>query len=34
MYNLEQEKINNADCLIFIYPVFWSEALAKLVGWF
>ena len=31
---LEQEKINNADAIVFIYPVFWTEAPAKLVGWF
>jgi NAD(P)H dehydrogenase (quinone) len=30
----EQEKINSCDVLIFIYPVFWTEAPAKLVGWF
>lgn len=30
----EQEKINNSDCIVFIYPVFWTEAPAKLVGWF
>ena len=30
----EQEKINSADAIAFIYPVFWSEAPAKLVGWF
>jgi NAD(P)H dehydrogenase (quinone) len=30
----EQEKINQSDALVFIYPVFWSEAPAKLVGWF
>ena len=30
----EQEKINSADVIAFIYPVFWSEAPAKLVGWF
>jgi NAD(P)H dehydrogenase (quinone) len=30
----EQEKINASDALVFIYPVFWSEAPAKLVGWF
>jgi len=30
----EQEKINASDILVFIYPVFWSEAPAKLVGWF
>lgn len=26
--------INDADILTFIYPVFWTEAPAKLVGWF
>ncbi len=30
----EQEKINSADVIAFIYPVFWTEAPAKLVGWF
>ena len=30
----EQEKINHSDTIVFIYPVFWSEAPAKLVGWF
>lgn len=30
----EQEKVNSADALAFIYPVFWTEAPAKLVGWF
>jgi len=30
----EQEKINSSDAIAFIYPVFWSEAPAKLVGWF
>jgi len=30
----EQEKINRCDALVFIYPVFWTEAPAKLVGWF
>ncbi|GHU96707.1 hypothetical protein FACS189483_00440 [Spirochaetia bacterium] len=30
----EQEKINQSDALVFIYPVFWTEAPAKLVGWF
>jgi NAD(P)H dehydrogenase (quinone) len=30
----EQEKINRSDVLVFIYPVFWTEAPAKLVGWF
>ena len=31
---VEQEKINSADAVAFIYPVFWTEAPAKLVGWF
>jgi NAD(P)H dehydrogenase (quinone) len=30
---LEHEKINSSDAIVFIYPVFWSEAPAKLVGW-
>lgn len=30
----EQTLINAADALVFIYPVFWTEAPAKLVGWF
>lgn len=30
----EQQKINSADIIAFIYPVFWTEAPAKLVGWF
>ena len=30
----EQRKINASDAVVFIYPVFWSEAPAKLVGWF
>jgi NAD(P)H dehydrogenase (quinone) len=30
----EQKKINASDAIVFIYPVFWSEAPAKLVGWF
>ena len=30
----EQAKINASDAIVFIYPVFWSEAPAKLVGWF
>ena len=29
-----QEMINRSDAIAFIYPVFWSEAPAKLVGWF
>lgn len=32
---LQQQKlINDSDALIFIYPVFWTEAPSKLVGWF
>lgn len=30
----EQRKINNCDAIVFIYPVFWTEAPSKLVGWF
>lgn len=30
----EHKKINACDAIVFIYPVFWSEAPAKLVGWF
>lgn len=30
----EQEKINSSDAIVFVYPVFWTEAPAKLVGWF
>ena len=30
----EHEKIDSADAIVFIYPVFWTEAPAKLVGWF
>ena len=30
----EHEKINASDAIVFIYPVFWSEAPAKLTGWF
>ena len=30
----EQDKINSSDAIAFIYPVFWTEAPAKLVGWF
>ena len=30
----EQEKINASDAIVLIYPVFWTEAPAKLVGWF
>ncbi len=31
---VEQRKINASDAVVFVYPVFWSEAPAKLVGWF
>jgi NAD(P)H dehydrogenase (quinone) len=31
---LEQEKINRSNSIVFIYPIFWTEAPAKLVGWF
>jgi NAD(P)H dehydrogenase (quinone) len=31
---LEQQKINRADALVFIYPVWWSDCPAKLKGWF
>ena len=31
---VEQRKINASDAIVFVYPVFWSEAPAKLVGWF
>ena len=30
----EQKKIQSSDAIVFIYPVFWTEAPAKLVGWF
>lgn len=30
----EQKKINNADIIVFIYPVFWTEAPSVLTGWF
>ena len=30
----EQEKINSSDAIVFIFPVFWTDAPAKLVGWF
>jgi NAD(P)H dehydrogenase (quinone) len=30
----EQEKINTSDAIVFIYPVFWTDAPAKLSGWF
>ncbi|MBP5464045.1 MAG: NAD(P)H-dependent oxidoreductase, partial [Treponema sp.] len=30
----EQAKINSSDAIVIIYPVFWTEAPAKLVRWF
>lgn len=30
----EQRKVQESDAIVFIYPVFWTEAPAKLVGWF
>ncbi|WP_433832373.1 NAD(P)H-dependent oxidoreductase [Flavobacterium anhuiense] len=30
----EQEKIEKAGCIIFLYPVWWSDCPAKLKGWF
>ena len=30
----EQTKLDSADATVFIYPVFWTEAPAMLVGWF
>ncbi|MCL2093653.1 MAG: NAD(P)H-dependent oxidoreductase [Treponema sp.] len=30
----EQEKIRASSALVFIYPVFWTDAPAKLKGWF
>lgn len=30
----EQEKVNAADALVFIYPVWWSDCPARLKGWF
>ena len=29
----EHEKINACDAIVFIHPVFWTDAPAKLVGW-
>lgn len=31
---LEHQKIEAADCIIFLYPVWWSDCPAKLKGWF
>lgn len=30
----EQQKIENADCIIFLYPVWWSDCPAMMKGWF
>lgn len=30
----EHVKIEKADCIIFLYPVWWSDCPAKLKGWF
>jgi len=30
----EHKKIQIADCMIFLYPVWWSDCPAKLKGWF
>lgn len=30
----EQKKINKADSIVFIYPVFWTASPAMLEGWF
>ncbi len=31
---IEQKKMQQSDCIIFIYPVWWSDCPAKLKGWF
>lgn len=31
---IEHKKINNSDCIIFLYPVWWSDCPSKLKGWF
>lgn len=31
---VEQRKIQESDAIVFIYPNFWTEAPAKLIGWF
>ncbi len=30
----EHKKIERADCIIFLYPLWWSDVPAKLKGWF
>lgn len=31
---IEQKKCRDSDAVVFIYPVFWTEAPSKLVSWF
>jgi NAD(P)H dehydrogenase (quinone) len=31
---IEHKKVEKADCIIFLYPVWWSDCPAKLKGWF
>src|SRR5690606_25883255 len=31
---IEHRKIEWADCIIFLYPLWWSDCPAKLKGWF
>jgi len=31
---VEHKKIEKADCIIFLYPVWWSDCPSKLKGWF
>ena len=30
----EHQKLERADCVLFVYPVWWSDCPAKLKGWF
>lgn len=30
----EHQKIEKADCILFLYPVWWSDCPAKMKGWF
>lgn len=30
----EHQKIEQADCIVFLFPVWWSDCPAKLKGWF
>lgn len=34
MLKMNKKKINRANVLVFIYPVWWSDCPAKLKGWF